>query len=76
MEMVVELKQVRCDDVFRTVEDDIEAGTETVTTVTGLKHEDEKGVLVTYLDLMSPHVRTKDAKRKASMQTPEDSNRM
>ena len=39
------------------------------------RDEDERGVLVTYLDLMSPHVRTKDAKRKASMQTSEDSHR-
>tara|TARA_B110000971_G_scaffold182238_1_gene189296 strand:+ start:2860 stop:4893 length:2034 start_codon:yes stop_codon:yes gene_type:complete len=71
MQMVVDLKKARCEDIFRTVDDDIEAGTENAGASTDLTHDTEKGVLVTLIELMSPHMKTKDGngKKRATVHT-------
>jgi hypothetical protein len=62
MRKVVDLKKARCDDVFRTEEDDLESGTETLTSGGSKRNtDDEKGVLSTLIELMGPHMK-KEAK--------------
>ena len=62
MRKVVDLKKARCDDVFRTEEDDLESATETLASgVSSRTTDDEKGVLSTLMELMGPHMK-KDAK--------------
>ena len=62
MRKVVDLKKARCDDVFRTEEDDLESATETLASgVSNRTTDDEKGVLSTLMELMGPHMK-KDAK--------------
>lgn len=62
MRKVVDLKKARCDDVFRTEEDDLESGSENANSgVSKRPSDEEKGVLSTLIELMAPYMK-KDSK--------------